>query len=150
LVQRPTFARVGAERLRATLLRLLLAGQAAPMATAAAERPAARASLFRIALPYNRRILQEGWSSANRPGPDGTRESTSPIVVASPHAGTGVFVPKLQALFVHVVTEIEPADREGWIRAFVERRPLSLHVVDEPVEGPEAQAKVLLEELARF
>jgi SAM-dependent methyltransferase len=124
----PALAAAGDDAVRLGVLQLLLGGQVTPMQGGTHAVPGV----------YNRMILEQRLST------------TDPVVLASPVAGTGVVVPTLQAVCLRLLTEIAPADREPWIRAFVARQPVRLTVRDQAVETEDEQAQVLARELEKF
>jgi hypothetical protein len=73
-----------------------------------------------------------------------------PVVLACPAAGTGLVVPSLQAVCLRLLTSVEASARPAWVRAFVERQPVRLHVRERLVEDKDEQARILLQELVRF
>lgn len=128
LAEDPAFERFGANRVRAALVRLLAAEQIVPM----------RASDEGPATLYNHAILEQPLAEK------------SPVVLAAPAGGTGVQVSALQAVCLRVLTWIEPSERAAWLRAYVERQPLRLHVSGALVEDRDAQAQVLAQEAEKF
>ena len=128
LARDPELAEYGEDAVRQSVLRLLLGDQVAPM----------RAGPHRVPWEYNRRILEQRLTT------------TDPVVLASPVAGTGVVVPTLQAVALRLVTGVDPADRDAWIRAFVARQPVRLTVGEQAVETQEDQARVIAGELEKF
>jgi hypothetical protein len=74
----------------------------------------------------------------------------NPIILASPAAGTGLVLPQLEAVSLRLLTEVAPAQRPGWIRAFVARQPLRLRVGDRVIEDAEEKARVLSEQMEQF
>jgi len=128
LAEVPALERFGANRLRAALVRLMAAEQVVPMRVS----PEGPATL------YNHAILELPLAEK------------SPVVLAAPAAGTGVQVSALQAVCLRLLTWIEPADRAAWLRAYVERQPLRLHVGGAPVEDHGEQARVLAQEVEKF
>ena len=128
LARDASLATHGAGAVREGVLRLLLGEQIAPM-RAAAGSPAAA---------YNRVILEQRLSV------------TSPVVLAAPAAGTGVVVPTLHAIALRLLTWVEPAAREEWIRAFVARQPVNLQAAGRAVEDPSEQARIIAQEVERF
>jgi SAM-dependent methyltransferase len=128
LAEERAFAGEGEEALRPAVLRLLLGEQIAPM------QPGPRT----VARDYNRMILGQPLSVQD------------PIVLASPVAGTGVVVPALQAVSLRLITQVDPAERAAWIRAFVTRQRLRLTVRDRAIESEDEQAQVLAEEMEKL
>ena len=130
LAGRGPLARFGTERLREALVDLLAGDQITPMA------PASNGA--HVAARYNRAVLEQPLSE------------THPVVLASPVAGTGIAVPGLQAVCLRLLMLVDAPDRPAWIRAFVARQPVRLHVADRPVSDPEEQARIIAGELERF
>jgi SAM-dependent methyltransferase len=118
----------GVEAIRDAVLRLLLGEQVMPMRSAPAPVPA----------DYNRAILEQRLSTK------------SPVVLASPVAGTGIVVATLHAVALRLLGGIPPADHDAWIRAFVARQPVSLQASGRAVEDPAQQARVIAQEVERF
>jgi len=125
------------EQLREALVYAALGGQILPMRRPTSKIKADANGLFRFSLDYNRMILQQPLSMKH------------PIVLAVPSAGTGLLLSMLEAVCLRIVTSVSAVERPAWIRAFVERQPLKLHVADRPVEDPEEQARVLSAELTQ-
>jgi hypothetical protein len=143
LASTPSLASFGVDRIQSALLHLVLGDQASPMQrstprTSPATGYRGHAGLACVPLPYNRMILAQPLSVG------------SPVVLASPVAGTGFTLPMLQSVCVRLLTEIEPASRKGWIRAFVARQPLKLRIGERTIDDGEEQARVLSEELEQF
>jgi len=128
LARHPELGPHGADAVREAVRRLLLGEQVTPMREAPPPPAAA----------YNRAILEQRLSAR------------TPVVLASPAAGTGIVVSTLHAVALRLLTGVPPADREPWIRAFVARQPLSLQVAGRPVVSPDEQAAVLAQEVDRF
>jgi trans-aconitate methyltransferase len=128
LARDPALAAHGADAVRDAVLRLLLGEQVAPM----------RAAGLPSAAAYNRAVLERRLSA------------NSPIVLASPVAGTGIVVPTLHAVALRLLTGVEPSERDAWIRAFVARQPLSLHVAGRAVVAADEQVALLAQEVERF
>ncbi|MFO0759619.1 MAG: class I SAM-dependent methyltransferase [Byssovorax sp.] len=127
---------VGAATIRQKLLELLLGEQIVPMRRTGEALPFPGQGPFSVPIDHNRVILKQ-------PLAEGT-----PTVLASDVAGTGLVVSMLEALCLRIVTEVEPADRPAWIRAFIARRPLRLHAGGRAIEQPEEQAALIEKELA--
>ena len=119
-----------AERILEAIVDLLASEQIVPMVPASAVAGYAHA--------YNLAILAEPLSTSH------------PVVLASPVAGTGLPVPALQAVCLRLMYLVAPSDRGAWIRAFVERQPLRLHVADRAVSDAAEQASGLEAELEKF
>jgi hypothetical protein len=128
LARDPELAPHGRDAVREAVRALLLGEQVTPM----------RAHAPPPALAYNRAILEQRLSAK------------TPVVLAAPAAGTGIIVSTLHAVALRLLTGVAPGDRDAWIRAFVERQPLSLQVAGRPVVSPDEQAAVLAQEVDRF
>jgi hypothetical protein len=137
LARRPALAGYGATKIRDALLRLVLGEQVVPMtrSTAPVASPPAHPARYRVPLAYNRMLLEQRLSSKNL------------VVLASPLAGTGVVLPTVQAASLHLLTAVEPAQRDAWLRAFVAERPLKLHDGDRLVTDPEEQRRILAQQV---
>jgi SAM-dependent methyltransferase len=118
----------GADAIRDAVLRLLLGEQVMPMRTADDPVPTL----------YNRAILEQRLSTG------------SPVVLASPRAGTGIVVSTLHAVALRLLTSVDPAGWDAWIRAFVDRQPLRLHAGDRAVTDRSEQARILAGEVDKF
>lgn len=125
------------EQIREALIYAAIGGQILPMQRTTSKAAPAADGLFRFPLEYNRTILEQPLTPKH------------PTVLAVPAAGTGLVLSMLETVCLRILTSVPPAERPAWIRAFVERRPLALHVADRQVEEPEEQAGVLSAELAR-
>ncbi len=121
-----------AQRIHEAIVDLLASEQVVPMVPATDERPIADAH------DYNLAVLAEPLSTSH------------PVVLAAPRAGTGMPVPALQAVCLRLLYLVAPADRAAWIRAFVERQPVKLHVADRAVSDAREQARVIEGELEKF
>jgi SAM-dependent methyltransferase len=138
LARDPTLAGYGTARLREALVRLALGGQVTPMTarTRAAPEPA-RSARLRVPSAFNRRVLREATSG------------DAPIVLASAVAGTGVSVPRLDAVTLRLLTEVPEGEWRAWFEALERDNPLRLKVGDRPVAGEEA-FRVLVAHLESF
>jgi SAM-dependent methyltransferase len=121
-----------AERIREAIVDLLASEQLTPIVPALLGQPVDDAH------DYNLAVLAVPLSTSH------------PVVLAAPRAGTGLPVPALQAVCLRLLYLVEPADRSAWIRAFVERQPVRLHVADRAVSDAREQARVLEGELEKF
>ncbi len=120
------------DRLREAVIDVLASEQIVPVAPSLPEGASVGAHAYNLA------VLTEPLST------------THPVVLASPAAGTGLQVPALQALALRVLYLVTPADRPAWLRRFVERQPVKLHVSDRAVQGLDEQVRVLDAEVERF
>ncbi len=142
LLSRLDLATFGAAKVREAILHLVLGGQVFPMQGSTPPASPAEAEveegIYRIPLAYNRMMLSQRLSPEN------------PIILASPAAGTGLVIPQLEAISLRLLTEVEPAERLAWIRAFVARQPLKLRTLDRAIEAAEEKVQILEEQLAQF
>ncbi len=139
LAARPELSAFGPVAIRDALLRLLLGDQILPMA--ASTKPVARSGCegpYRVPLAYNRMILAQRLASKNL------------VVLASPRAGTGLVLSLIHAVALHLLTAVEPGQRDAWLRAFVAERPLKLHDGDRPITDKEEQRRVLAQQIDEF
>jgi hypothetical protein len=140
--EQPALAPFGAAELRDALLRLALGDQISPMATPARSPPGPgkeyEARSYRLPMSYNRMVMQQ--RLANQ----------SPLVLASPVAGTGIVVSMLQGVAIRLLTEVDPAGRNAWLAAFVERTPLRLFDGARAITDKKEQQLVMSQEIARF
>jgi SAM-dependent methyltransferase len=125
--------RFRAERIREALVDLLASDQIVPLVPELGD-----GSGVANAHTYNLSVLAEPLSSSH------------PVVLAAPLAGTGLPVPALQAVCLRLLHLVAPEARAAWLRAFVERQPVKLHVRDAVVTDKEQQAQILGAELERF
>lgn len=138
LRSRPDLAAFSADRIRMAILHLLLGGQVFPMQRSSPPVSPAEDEVYRVPLAYNRMMLGQRLSPEN------------PIILASPAAGTGLVIPQLEAVALRLLTEVVPADRPAWIRAFVARQPLKLRAFDRVIDDAAEQARILEEHLAQL
>jgi SAM-dependent methyltransferase len=128
LASDPALTPFGPDAVRDAVLHLLLGEQITPMRAATGPAPTG----------YNRAILDQRLSTS------------SPVVLASAQAGTGIVVPTLHAVALRLLTGVEPASWPSWIRAFVDRQPLRLQAGDRPVGDKNEQARIIAAEVERF
>jgi SAM-dependent methyltransferase len=138
LALRPELAAAGRDRIRESLMLLVLGGQVIPMARPAVSAPAPAAALYHLPLAYNRMMLGQRLSADN------------PILLASPAAGTAMVLPQLEAISLRLLTEVPPEQRSAWIRALVARQPLRLRVGDRWIEDADEKARVIADQLEHF
>ena len=137
LAERPELASFGLEKLRAALVRLVIADSAIPMQ--APGRPTADIAdgLFRIPSVYNQMMLRR-------------LSSDTPIVMVSTVAGTAFPISTLDGLALRVFTEAAPPRRVEWIRDFVGKNVLRLAVGDRVFEDQADQRGVILEAVEKL
>jgi hypothetical protein len=136
LAARPELATFGATAIGDALLRLLLGEQIVPLARAA--KPTIRTGCegpYRVPLAYNRMVLGQKLASKNL------------VVLASPLSETGLVLSMVQAVALHLVTEVAPTDREAWLQRFVAERTLKLHDGDRLVTDRAEQQRVLSQQV---
>jgi len=142
LCRRPALAGYGAEKIREALMRLVLGEQVLPMTRsapfAAVAGAGASAGRYRVPLAHNRMMLEQRLASANL------------IALASPLAGTGIALTTLQATALHLLTAVEPAERDAWLRAFVGSEALELHDGDRRVTDPDERRRILAQKVEEF
>ncbi|HEX3771014.1 MAG TPA: class I SAM-dependent methyltransferase [Polyangiaceae bacterium] len=136
LAARPALASFGRDAIRHALLRLLMGKDVLPMPRAAEEPSAALPS--RVLSAFNRAVLAQPIASR------------TPVVLASPVAGTGVPLTPLHAVALRALTEAAPADRAAWLRGLVEAAPLRLVDHGRPVTEKEELARHLLAHVEEF
>jgi len=120
------------ERIREALGDLLSSDQLVPLSPEVAGRSAPDAHAYNLA------VLAEPLSASH------------PVVLAAPLAGTGLPVPALQAVCLRLLHLVPQGEHAAWLRAFVERQPVKLHVRDQAVTDKQQQARILEAELEKF
>jgi hypothetical protein len=118
-------------------LRRVLGDHVAPLSGSTRSRTVTPAGRFRVPSAYNRMVLQQRLSSENL------------MVLASTVAGTGFMISTLEAVALHLLTEVPPDGRHAWVRDLVARRALTLKVRDRTVEGEE-QVQIILDGVEQF
>jgi SAM-dependent methyltransferase len=136
LAERPSLAPFGVDRIGDALRTLTLGGQVLPMRSAPVFPD--RGTGYRVALSFNRMVLQQGLS--NR----------TPLVLASPAAGTGVPLSMLDVVCLRLLTEVASEDRPSWIRTFVEQQPLRLVVADQPITDKDELVRTISQAFEQF
>lgn len=130
LAREPALAPFGADSLRQAVVHLAMGQDVVPMACSSGGSGAAGSS-YRVPSAFNRAILTQPLA------PNYT------IVLASPVAGTGVGLSKVQAVALRALTEARPEERAAWLRAFVEANPLRLWDHGSPRDDKEEVARAL-------
>jgi SAM-dependent methyltransferase len=138
LAAMPELAPFGAKAIRDALLQSLFGDHVAPMRPGTPPLGPAGPGRLRVCSAYNRMVLEQLL------GGDGN------VVLASPAVGTGIVVSTLGAVSLRLLTEVEPADRPAWIRAFIARTPLKLRVGERSVEDDAEKARIVERELVTF
>ena len=133
LAARPELAGVSRDELRKSIVRLLAADRIAPRS--APSRARAAATSFCVPSVYNQMMLR--------------RLSTeTPIVMASPLAGTAFPISALEGLAIRVFTEVPADRREAWVRDFVGKRVLRVRVGERVVSNEDEQQRAILDTVA--
>jgi hypothetical protein len=133
----PALSRFGTARLRDAVTRLVLAGQVSPTLASTHAGPVPPGPL-RVASSYNRMTLRDRLTTDD------------PLVLASPVAGTGIPLPRLEALTLRLVTEIPESEWPEWIAAFVRTEPFRVKVGDRTVDDDQARVRILLSQVEPF
>ncbi len=136
LARLPALARFGQPRVRDAIVRLVLAGMVSPTIDATRSAPVTAEKLH-VPSAYNRMMLRE------------RLVTDDPLILASPVAGTGVPVPRLEAVTLRLLTEIPEADRWEWLAAFVRSEPFRVKVASREVDEG-ARVQVLLGQVEPF
>lgn len=157
LLEDPGIAPFGADRVRAAVKKLLIGSQAWPMARGAAARvapstdgpgtdpthdaPRDAPSMgipYRVPLAFNRAVLAQPLSR------------DTPFVMASPVSGSGLALSMRDALSIRLLTEVDAADRAGWLRRRFTAAKLEVRVGDVTVTDPDVQARIVESEFDAF
>ncbi|MFO0613011.1 MAG: class I SAM-dependent methyltransferase [Polyangiaceae bacterium] len=146
LLEDPTLAELGADRIRGALKKLVIGGLAWPMLRssppeAKAEAPPADPEArirHRVPLAYNRAILAQPLSSAY------------PYAVASEAAGTGIALTLFEVLSIRLLTETPPALRPAFLRSLLANAKLRVRFEDRMVADVEEQATLFEKDFASF
>lgn len=125
LAQRPAFASLGREELRASMLRLVLAEHIVPMRSPTRSVAVSADAKYEIPSPYNQMMLR-------RPSTD------APIVLASNVAGTAFPISALEALALRAFTEVAGNDRTRWVDELVGRSVMRIRVGERVIDDPES------------
>jgi SAM-dependent methyltransferase len=138
LASMPALATFGIERIRDSMLRLVLAEAVVPQRARSESTPAPEDALYRLPSAYNRGMLGKALSTE------------SPITFASTVAGTGVEVSTVEAIAVYLLTEVRPAERHAWLEDRCGRATFRLKVRGRVIATHAEQVQVLLDELSSF
>lgn len=138
LLARPELAGFGAEKVRAALLRMVIGAHAAPMQAPTRTRSVDASRRLQVPLAYNRMVLRQPVAS------------DSPIVLASPVAGTGISVPVLSAMAIRALTEANAAERPAWIEALIGGAHVKLQIGGRLVESGQERVRIVHDELQAF
>lgn len=138
LARLPALSGYRATRVRDGLRHLLFGEQVAPLDPSTPPLAPVSAERCRVALAHNRRVL----------GQMLTDEGT--IILVSPAAGTGLIVPLAEAIWIRLVTEVEPQARGAWLVALCKRMPFQLRVGERSIEDTAEKVRYLEEGLSAF
>jgi SAM-dependent methyltransferase len=128
LARRPELAGLGSARIAQCLQNLCLGGQIVPMRPLPA--PSSPAGRPRLAPAFNRRVLDQGIAGEG------------PLSLASPATGTGLSISLLEAIFLRLLTEVEPEGRAAWIRSFAETRAFPIVSGTRRIEDAEELVRI--------
>jgi SAM-dependent methyltransferase len=131
LAERSELAGVGIEKLRAAMVRLILAEHAVPLRSPTRAVAPRADDTFSIPSVYNQTMLRR-------------LSSETPIVLASSVAGTAFPVSALEGLAIRMLTEVAAPDREQWVRDLVGRNVLRIRIGDRVVEDAADQQREIL------
>ena len=138
LAARPELASFGADAVRAALLRLVIGAHAAPLQIPTRATTLDPRAEYTIVLPYNRMVLAQ------------PVRSDSPIVLASPVAGTALALPVLSAMAIRALTETNAAGRAGWIAAMFGGPHVKLQIGDRTIDAAEERIRIVQVEVETF
>jgi SAM-dependent methyltransferase len=132
LAERPALAELGSEKLRAAMLRLIVAERVAPLRAPTRTGSPDAERLFAIPSVYNQMMLRR-------------LSGDTPIVMVSAVAGTAFSISALEGLAIRMLTEVVPADREQWIHDLVGRSVMRIRIGDRVIEDAAEQRKAIAE-----
>ena len=132
LAARGELAGLGIEKLRAAMVRLIVAEQVIPMHRATRSVAVSGDDLFCIPSVYNQTMLRR-------------LSSDTPIVMTSTVAGTASSISALEGLAIRMLTEVAAPDREQWVVDLVGRNVLRIRVGDRVLEDHADQRRAILE-----
>ena len=115
LLERPELAGLGLEKLRAAMLRLVVAEHVLPMRAPTRTIASHEDDRFALPSPYNQMMLRR-------------LSGDTPIVLASTVAGTAFPISALEGLGLRVLTEVAAPDREKWIHDLVGRTVMRIRI----------------------
>jgi SAM-dependent methyltransferase len=137
LAQRGELAGFGMDKLRAALVRLIVAEQVVPMRAPTRAIVASGDDLFCVPSVYNQAMLRR-------------LSAENPIVMASTVAGTAFPISALEGLAIRLLTEVASPDREQWVRDLVGRSVLRIRIGDRVIEDQADQVRAILETLEQL
>jgi hypothetical protein len=125
-------------RIREAMKTLALSEVVAPRLLPTKAAPAPSAASYTLPCLFNRAALGDALARG------------APVTLASTAAGTGIELAALDAIAVHLLTEVRPSEREAWVSERCTRQGFHLAVDGQAVLDPRARASVLLEALEAF
>ena len=132
LAKRTELAAFGIERLRAAMMRLIVAEQVIPMRSPTRAVAPGEADRFRVPSVYNQMMLRR-------------LSADAPIVMTSTVSGTAYPMSALEGLAIRVFTEVAPAEREQWVRDLVGRSVLRIRIGERVLEDHAEQRRAILD-----
>ena len=131
LMARSDLRGVGIEAVRAALVQLIVAEHVVPMQSVTkTPTPRAADGVFSLPSVYNQMMLRR-------------LSGDTPIVMASPVAGTGFPVSALEGLALRMLTEVEPSKRDAWLTDLVGRSVLRIRIGDRVLEDRAEQRSAI-------
>lgn len=137
LAQRNELAGFGIEKLRAALLRLIVAEHVVPLRGLTRSIAANADDLFRVPSVHNQTMLRR-------------LSGEAPIIMASTVAGTAFPISALEGLAIRLLTEVPAKEREQWVHDLVGRSVLRIRIGDRVLEDPADQRRAILETLGHL
>jgi hypothetical protein len=122
----------GLPRIREAMKMLALTEAIAPRQAPAEARAAPPTASYRLPSLFNRAALRDGLARG------------ASVTLASVAAGTGVELATLDAIAVHLLTDVPPDDRVAWVRERCARPTFHLALDGRSVEGHDARCAALL------
>lgn len=126
-------------KVRAALLKIILAEVARPMLRPTTTRPAPPDEMYSLPSVYNQMMVKRSGNQVD-----------TPLVLVSTAAGTAFPISALDALAIRVLVEVAPPDRKRWIEEFVGRSVLRLKVGDRVVSERGEQVRLIEEARANL
>jgi len=123
---------LGIAKLRAALLRLIVAEEVLPMRAATRSVPVGADEMFSIPSVYNQTMLRR-------------LSSDTPVVMTSTIAGMAFPISALEGLALRMFTEVPAAEREQWVTALVGRNVLRIRIGDRVLDDPADQRRAIFE-----
>jgi SAM-dependent methyltransferase len=137
MMERPELAAFGLEKVRAAMVKLILAHAVVPVRAPTRATPADPNRRYRVPSNYNQMMLRR-------------LSSDVPVVMVSAAAGMAASISAIDGLALRVLTEVAPDARVQWVHDLVGRSTLRLRVGDREIDDPAEQAKTVLDALERL